>query len=81
MSGLCTFLAPGQCYAVSGATPWRRDKQVTILLVAADAHGCAHITYRGPSGQMLKAKADQVEAAVAAGRLTPVIAGGHLARC
>jgi hypothetical protein len=74
MSASNTFLAPGQRYIGSTACPWQIDLQLTILAVVQDIAGPAFVTYRGPQGPRITAPAEDLEHALAEGRIIPVTA-------
>lgn len=67
-----TFLTAGQRFAHPETSPWRLDRQVTIMRVDSDAEGAPRVVSRFPDGMELVVPAAQVEAIVAAGLLVPV---------
>ena len=70
-----TFLAPGQRYAQIDAPVWRSDRQITIARLDRDSFGLDRVTFKSGDGREYIAYTEQVEAAVAAGALVPVVEG------
>lgn len=81
MAASSTFLAPGQRYTQPGTTTWQPTEQVTVARLDRDAYGIPRVTFIGRNGQEFVAYAAQIEAAVAAGQIAPVVGAGHVARC
>ena len=75
------FLSPGQRYAQPSCTPWRLDRQVTVVRVDRDAGGAPRVVSRFADGEEFVAPALEVELAIAAGLLVPVAGAGRIARC
>ena len=70
-----TFLAPGQRYAQLDAPAWRSDRQYTIARLERDPCGGDRVAYTSGDGREYVAPTEQLEAAVAAGALVPVVEG------
>ena len=81
MATLRTFLAPGQRYAQPDAPAGWPDRQVVVSRLDRDPYGIPRVTFRCPDGREVTAYAAQIEAAVAAGDLAPVVGAGLVARC
>ncbi len=81
MAASSTFLAPGQRYTQPGTTTWQPTEQVTVARLDRDAYGIPRVTFIGRNGREFVAYAAQIEAAVAAGQIAPVVGAGHVARC
>ena len=81
MTSLHTYLAAGQRYAQPGGAIGRTDRQVVVSHLDRDPYGIPRVTFRCPDGRELVAYAAQVEEAVAAGELSPVVGAGAIARC
>ena len=75
MATRSTFLAPGQRYAQIDAPVWRSDRQITIARLDRDGFGLDRVTFKSGDGREYIAYTEQVEAAVAAGALVPVVEG------
>jgi hypothetical protein len=75
MATRSTFLAPGQRYAQIDAPIWRSDRQITIARLDRDSFGLDRVTFKSGDGREYIAYTEQVEAAVAAGALVPVVEG------
>jgi hypothetical protein len=75
MATRSTFLAPGQRYAQIDAPVWRSDRQITIARLDRDSFGLDRVTFKSGDGREYIAYTEQVEAAVAAGALVPVVEG------
>ncbi len=67
-----TFLTAGQRFTHPDTSPWRLDRQLTIIHVGSDAEGSPRVVSRFADGMELVVPAAQVEAIVAAGLLVPV---------
>ncbi len=76
-----TFFAPGQRFAQPSGPTWHPEHQVTVTKVALDPLGIPQVTFQGADGWEVTAYAEQVEAAVAAGELSPVNGFGLVPRC
>ena len=70
-----TFLAPGQRYVQIDAPAWRPDRQYTIARLDRDLSGLARVTFTSGDGQEHVASTEQLEAAVIAGALIPIVEG------
>jgi hypothetical protein len=70
-----TFLSPGQRYVQFDAAAWRRDRQLTIARLDRDYFGVDRVTFTSGDGQEHVASTEQVEAAVVAGTLVPIVEG------
>jgi hypothetical protein len=75
MASRSTFLAPGQRYAELDAPVWQPDRQITIARLDRDHLGLDRVTFKAGDGREFVAYTEQVEAAVAAGTLVPVVEG------
>jgi hypothetical protein len=75
MAARPTFLAPGQRYAQIDAPVWRSDRQITIARLDRDNLGLDRVTFKSGDGREYVAYTEQVEAAVTAGALVPIIEG------
>ena len=75
MAARSTFLAPGQRYAQLDAPVWRSDRQITIARLDQDMLGLDRVTFKSGDGREYVAYTEQVEAAVTAGALVPVVEG------
>ena len=80
MAGRRTFLAPGQRYVRADLAPWRADRQLTIVRVDRAPDGAERVAYRCPGGRYAIGAAAAFEAAVAGGRVLPVVGAGEPAR-
>lgn len=70
-----TYLSPGQRFqSADSLTP-----ELTIARLVTDRLGLLHVTLRASDGREVSAFAEQVEAAIADGHLTPVSAIPFLA--
>jgi hypothetical protein len=76
-----TYLAPGQRYAHPGVSPWRADRQVTVVHVGWDGRGVLRVTCQCPNGHQIVEAVTQLEAEISAGQFVPVPGGGQVARC
>jgi hypothetical protein len=76
-----TYLAPGQRYVRADLAAWRADQHITIVHVGRDTDQVLRVTCRCPSGQEVRAVATQLEIAIAAGEIVPVMGAGHLGHC
>jgi hypothetical protein len=70
-----SFLALGQRYAQLDAPSWRPDRQLTVARLDRDTYGLDRVTFMSGDGREFIAYTEQVEAAVAAGALVPVVEG------
>ena len=75
MATRSTFLAPGQRYTQIDAPAWRPDRQLTVARLDRDPFGVDRVTFTSGDGQIHIAPTEQLEAAVVAGTLVPVIEG------
>ena len=81
MTASRTFLSPGQRYAqLSEAAVWP-DRQVVVASIGEDPLGLPVVTFRCQDGREVTTYTAQVELAVAAGELFPVVGAGAVARC
>lgn len=78
-SNAATFLAPGQRYAEAGTAPWRIERQWTVVHVG-QSRGITNVVYRCANGHQMTMPAQQLEAAIESGLMTPV-ASGRLRAC
>lgn len=76
-----TYLALGQRYAMTGLEGWRADQQVLVLAIDLDAALGVCVTYRCPSGQLVRGTAAVFESAVARGEIVPVVGSRRVACC
>lgn len=68
-SGSITFLSPGQRFQTDD-TP---DSDITVARLVTDRLGLLHVTLRYDNGHEISAFAEQIEAAIADGHLSPVM--------
>ncbi len=67
--GFRTFLTPGQRFqSVDGMV-----RDLTVARLVTDRMGLLHVTLRADDGHEISAFAEQVEAAIAEGELTPLV--------
>ncbi len=66
--GTRTFLTPGQRFQSSDGLL----ADLTVARLVTDRLGLLHVTLRADDGHEISAFAEQVEAAIAAGQLTPL---------
>lgn len=69
-----TYLSPGQRFQSADAV----ESELTVARLVTDRLGLLHVTLRAADGREISAFAEQVEAAITEGQLTPVPAGAHL---
>lgn len=70
-----TYLSPGQRFQSADV----RASELTVARLVTDRLGLLHVTLRAEDGREISAFAEQVEAAITEGQLTPVAAMAHLA--
>ena len=75
MAARSTFLAPGQRYTQIDAPAWRSDRQLTIARLDRDPFGVYRVTFTSGDGQVHIASTEQLEAAIVAGTLVPIVEG------
>jgi hypothetical protein len=68
-SGIKTFLSPGQRFHSADML----TSELTVARLVTDRLGLLHVTLRASDGREISAFAEQVEAAIAEGHLTPVL--------
>ncbi len=66
-----TILSPGQRFHATDSTP----AELTVARLVTDRFGLLHVTLRSSDGREISAFAEQVEAAIAEGHLTPLVTG------
>jgi hypothetical protein len=76
-----TYLSPGQRFQSGDLL----TSELTVARLVRDRFGLLHVTLRSAEGREISAFAEQVEAAIAEGHLTPVhpaaLAGASLSAC
>ena len=65
-----TILSPGQRFHATDTHP----EELTVARLVTDRFGLLHVTLRSADGREISAFAEQVEAAIAEGHLTPMLA-------
>jgi len=70
-----TFLSPGQRFQSTDMLA----SELTVARLVTDRLGLLHVTLRAEDGREISAFAEQVEAAITEGQLTPVAATAQLA--
>jgi hypothetical protein len=76
-----TFLSLGQRYAQLAESAVWPDRQVVVSSLGEDPFGLPVVTFRCQDGREVTTYTAQVELAVAAGELFPVVGAGAVARC
>jgi hypothetical protein len=69
-TGSRTYLTPGQRFQSSDGLL----ADLTVARLVTDRLGLLHVTLRADDGHEISAFAEQVEAAIAEGQLTPLVA-------
>ena len=72
-----TYLSPGQRFQSTDVV----TSELTVARLVTDRLGMLHVTLRAEDGREISAFAEQVEAAITEGQLTPVPAPTRLAAC
>ena len=76
-----TYLSPGQRFQSSDLL----SSELTVARLVRDRFGLLHVTLRSAEGREISAFAEQVEAAITEGHLTPIhpvaMSGAALAAC
>lgn len=65
-----TYLSPGQRFQSADID----DPELTVARLVTDRLGLLHVTLRAADGREISAFAEQVEAAITEGQLTPLAA-------
>lgn len=70
-----TYLSPGQRFQSAGVL----DSELTVARLVTDKLGLLHVTLRAEDGREISAFAEQVEAAILDGHLSPVAVSAQMA--
>lgn len=70
-----TYLSPGQRFLSTDVL----SSELTVARLVTDKLGLLHVTLRAADGREISAFAEQVEAAITEGQLTPIPASARLA--
>ncbi len=70
-----TYLSPGQRFLSADVL----TSELTVARLVTDKLGLLHVTLRAEDGREISAFAEQVEAAITEGHLTPVVTAALMA--